>query len=243
MCYAVDRMEGNGGKYIYLYQNEVVRFMDKIRQKLLLIVVCLLITINGIANNSDTSKIPTLKLKNHKVKDLIENCIKKGYIENNDILLIGFIEQDNELYLNIILSRKNRDFLLQASSLFRIQKFIGYSKIFNHDCYVFGDKAKLFFTKKDSVQIPKYFDWLLSLNHMEWEDFFPQHFAKDSDGNLIKVEMFIQDRGIQYKYVKRRFIRCSRVLYRMEQRSMNRYSGSVPRYPSFPNGGTMFLSF
>jgi len=190
--------------------------MDKIWQKFLLIVVCLLMTTNGFANNPDTTKIPNLKLKNDKLKELIEDLIKEEAIEDNDVVLINFIEQDNELYLDIVFSHKNRLFLLNASWSCRTRKFIGYSKILNHDCYVFGDKTERFFTEKDSVQLPKYFNWLLSLNHMEEEDFLPpKHFNVDSDGNLREVVFDVDTFWLTYKYVKKHFIRShDRVSFR-----------------------------
>ena len=194
--------------------------MNKLWQKYLLILVCFLMTTSGFAGSPDTTKIPCLKLNNHRLKDLISDWIKEGHIEENDVVLIGFIEENNDIYMSFTLSRKNRLFLLQASSLYRTQKFIGYSKILNHDCFVFGDKAKLFFTKKDSVQIPNYFDWLLSLNQMEWVDFFPPQFHKNLDGSLEEVEIHIQDRGTQYKYANKRFMRWCNGEYQ--------YKGTVP---------------
>ena len=180
--------------------------MAKIWQKYLLIFVCFLMITNGLAENSDTTKIPCLKLNNYKIKGLIRDLIKDGSIRDNDVVLIGFVEENNEHYLDIIFSRKGQVFLLQASGLFHTQKFIGYSKIFNHDCYVFGNKAELFFVKKTYVQVPDYFNWLLSLNQMKWEDFLPSpHFVVDSDGNVEEVTLHITDRGARYKYAKKTF--------------------------------------
>ena len=164
---------------------------------------------NGIADNSDTTKIPNLKLKDYRLEGLIGDLIKEGSIKDNDVVLIDFRKQDNELYLNLGFSYKNRLFLLNASWSCRTRKFIGYSKILNHDCYVFGDKTERFFTEKDSVQLPKYFDWLLSLNHMKNEEFFSsKYFHMNSDGNLQEVIYDVQDRGFIYKYVKKHFILC-----------------------------------
>ena len=180
--------------------------MNKIWQKYLLIFVCFLITTNEITANPDTTKIPSLKLNNYRVKGLIRDLIKDGSIENDDVLLISFIEKNNEQYLTVALSDKNRLFLLPASLDVRNQKFIGYSTIFNHDCYVFSDRAGHFFTKKDSVQIPNYFDWLLSIDQMKIEDFLQRDTFEDSDGNFVEVPIYVQQRGALYKYVNNHFI-------------------------------------
>ena len=189
-----------------LRRTEEVRFMDKICKRFLLIFACFLISTNGFANNPDTTKIPNLKLNNYKVKGLIKDLIKDGSIRDNDVLLINFIEEDNELYMRIVFSEKRRLFLLDASLECRTQKFMGYSKIFNHDCFVFGNKAERFFTKKDSVQLPDYFNWLLSINHMEIEDFFTKVLMENSDGDIQEVTMRVDNGGVLYKYVKKHFI-------------------------------------
>jgi len=180
--------------------------MDNVWQKYFLIFVCFLITMTGFSDNPDTTKIPYLKLNNHRVKGLIRDLINEGSIRDTDVVLISFIEENNELYLNIGFSIKKRYSLLPASLECRKKKIMGYSKIFNHDSFVFGDKAALFFTKKDSVPIPTYFNWLLSLNYMEIEDFFIFSQMEDSDGNIEKVRIHIDQRGVLYKYAKNHFI-------------------------------------
>lgn len=163
-------------------------------------------TTNEIANNPNTSKIPYLKLKNHRVENLIKDLIKYGRIRDDDVLLISFIEENNEEYLGILISRKEYCSLLTTSFEVYKQKIIGYSKIFNHDCYVFSEKAGLFFRKKDSVQIPDYFNWLLSLNQMDREDFVIKVRGKDSEENVEEVRLHVDIRGVSYKYVKHHFI-------------------------------------
>ena len=158
--------------------------MEKLWQKYLLIFVCLFITITGYSDNTDTTKIPYLTLNNHRVKGLIRDLVKDGYISDTDVILISFIEEKNEIYLYVGISIQMRYSLLGASFEFRNQKFMGYSKIFNHDSFIFGDKAELFFTKRKSVQIPDYFPWLLSLKHMEIKDFYIYTQLVDSDGNV-----------------------------------------------------------
>ena len=192
--------------------------MNKIWKKYVLVFACFLMITNGFAENSDTTKIPCLKLNNYRVKSLMKNLIKDGsIIKDNDVVLIGVIEENNEQFLSFCFSKKGRLFLLQASSFFRAEKFIGYSKILNHDCFVFGNRTELFFTEKDSLQVPNYFNWLLSLNQMKWEDFFTPFFMKDSDGNVIEGDLHILDRGITYKRVKKRFY-PSNVILRPNQK-------------------------
>jgi len=178
--------------------------MNKIWKKYVLI--SLLMTTNGFAGNPDTTKTPSLKLKNCRVKGLMKDLIKDGAIRDNDVVLISFIEENNEQYLYFGFSSKGRLFLLTSSYELCTHKFIGYSKIFNRDCFVFGDKAEFFFTKKDSVQIPDYFDWLLLLNQMKEEDFLPPYFRVDSDGNLVEVDMHVNVKGALYKCINKRFV-------------------------------------
>jgi hypothetical protein len=165
-----------------------------------------LIAVVGFAGNPDTIKIPHLKLNSHRVKGLIRDLIKEGAIRDTDVVLIGFFEENNEQYLHIVISTKKRYDILSASCEYRERKFMGYSKIFKHDCFVFGDNAKLFFIKKGCVQIPDYFRWLLSLNYMGIEDFAIYCQMPDSDGNMEKVRLHIDHRGVLFKYIKNHFV-------------------------------------
>ena len=149
-------------------------------------------------------QIPIMKLKNKKVKTLIDSLIlnTKGTDKSN-VIFLSICEFDRCQFLYAGCVNKGMACYLITEPEFQSQHIVGFLKISNYDCYIFGDSSvKRFFRQtKDSILIPEKLAWLSEVSSVRYMDDLFNHVDTYSSDIPLYVTFDIQ----RYVYQKSNF--------------------------------------
>ena len=163
------------------------------KTRILIVAVFLSLFASTFSQNATLKQTPVMCLKNSRMNKVMDTLLQntKGSSGANVIVLsMCKIHKYNYLFTYCV----NKGFLpyLMAETEFQSLPLLGYAKILNYDCFIFGDKTvKHFFRQtRGFVQIKKEWSWLTDLPNIQYMDDLLVHLGvRDTTENT--VPMFI----------------------------------------------------
>lgn len=155
-------------------------------------------------HDSVPKQTPILILKNKQVETLIDSLVSntKGTNKSN-IILLSVCKFDGYQFLFVGCINKGLACYLVTETEFQSKNLVGYLKISNYDCYVFGDQStKRFFRRtKNTILIPKKLEWLSEVSSVRYMDDLFRHVDTHSSDIPLFITFDIQ----RYVYQKSKF--------------------------------------
>lgn len=155
-------------------------------------------------HDSVPKQTPILILKNKQVKTLIDSLVlnTKGTNKSN-VILLSVCKFDGCQFLFVGCINKGLACYLITETEFQSQNLVGYLKISNYDCFVFGDQStKRFFRRtKNTILIPKKFEWISEVSSVRYMDDLFSHI----DSHSSDIPLFITFDIQRYVYQKSKF--------------------------------------
>ena len=175
-------------------------------KKILLLSLLLCGVICACATAQDTlpKQIPILVLKNKQIQSLTDTLIfnTKGSYRSN-IVLLSVCKFNGCQFLFSGCINKGLACYLVKEPEFQSQQLVGFFKISEYECFVFGDNSigRFFRQTKDSILIPKKLEWISEVSKVQYMDDLFNHIDTYSDDVPLLITYDIQ----RYVYKKGKF--------------------------------------
>ena len=156
------------------------------------------------AQDTLPKQTPILVLKNKQIQSLTDTLIlnTKGSKGSNIVFLSVCKFNGCQLFFSGCVNKGLACYLI-AEPEFQSQQLVGFLKISEYDCYVFGDHSteRFFRQTKDSILIPKKFEWISEVSKVQYLDDVFNHI----DTYNRDVPLFITFDIRRYLYKKGKF--------------------------------------
>lgn len=160
----------------------------------LLFFIFLFLNVSAVPD-SIPKQISILMLKNKQVKTLLDSLVlnTKGTDKSN-VILLSVCKFENYQFLFAGCINKGMACYLITETEFQKQPIMGFLKVSNYDCYIFGDSSvKRFFRQtKDSILIPEKFKWLSEVSNVRYMDDLFNHITTYSRDVPLHITFDIQ---------------------------------------------------
>lgn len=149
-------------------------------------------------------RIPIMILKNKQIKILIDSlALNTKGTDKSNVILLSVCKFDRSQFLFTGCVNKGMACYLITETEFQSQHIMGFLKISNYDCFIFGDLSikKFFRQTRDSIMISKELEWLSEVSNVRYMDDLFNHIDTYSSDIPLFVTFDIQ----RYVYQKGKF--------------------------------------
>jgi len=208
LCFSISQLKVYDNAILlayFIFFKQIYLTMLKNISKIIFLIFFLFLFVNVSAiQDSVPKQIPIMMLKNKQIKTLIDSLVinTKG-TDRSNVILLSVCKFDRCQFLFVGCVNKGTACYLITETEFQSQPIVGFLKISNYDCYIFGDPSiKRFFRQtKDSILIPKKLEWLSEVSSIRYMDDLFNHI----DTHFSDIPLYVTFDIQRYVYRKSKF--------------------------------------